>query len=85
LALGWCKNREHFSFNGTLIGSNCRKKGGVMPRLGSASLLESFSQPPLQDGNLSRTVGVGWWDCCASSKLLMELQCCLLAFAYFNL
>lgn len=69
LALGWCKNREHFSFNRTLIGSNCRKKGGVMPRLGSASLLESFSQPPLQDGNLSRTVG---W---AGGTAVLHLNC----------
>lgn len=69
VALGWCKNREHFSFNGTLIGSNCRKKGGIMPRLSSASLLKSFSWPPLQDGRLSRTVG---W---AGGTALHHLNC----------
>jgi len=40
-----------------------------MPRLGSASLLESFSQPPLQDGNLSRTVG---W---AGGTAVLHLNC----------
>lgn len=75
----------HFSFNGTLIGSHCRKKGGIMPRLGSASLLKSFSRPPLQDGRLSRTVG---WAGGTALLLLNCLWSCSVAcwpFACFNL